>query len=74
MSIVIKKPAEKPIAGAPVAVKSQPKAFYTVAELAERYGLSERQVRRLIENGDLAKHRFGRAVRIAASRTPRADF
>lgn len=37
MSIVIKKPAGKPVAAARVAAP-KPKAFYTVAELAERWG------------------------------------
>jgi excisionase family DNA binding protein len=67
MSIVIKKPAGKPVTGAPVATKGKPKAFYTVAELAERWVLSERHIRRLIANQSLAAHTMGRAIRISAS-------
>jgi excisionase family DNA binding protein len=39
--------------------------FYTVAEVAEITGFSERQVRRWIAAGELAAHRFRRALRIA---------
>jgi excisionase family DNA binding protein len=38
--------------------------FFTVAEVAERLGVSTRTIRRWIENGELVAHRFGRAVRI----------
>jgi excisionase family DNA binding protein len=38
--------------------------FYTVKETAEHLRLCEKQVRRLIERGDLAAHRFGTALRI----------
>ena len=41
--------------------------FFTVREVAESVRLSERQIRRLIADGDLAVHRIGRAVRISAS-------
>lgn len=43
------------------------KAFYTVAELAVRWSLSERHIRRLIEQGDIIAHRIGRAVRVSAA-------
>ena len=39
--------------------------FFTVAEVAERLGVSTRTIRRWIENKELVAHRFGRAVRIA---------
>ena len=39
--------------------------FFTVAEVAERLGVSTRTIRRWIENLDLIAHRFGRAVRIS---------
>jgi excisionase family DNA binding protein len=39
--------------------------FFTVAEVAERLGVSTRTIRRWIENLELVAHRFGRAVRIA---------
>ena len=43
------------------------KAFYTVAELAIRWSLSQRHIRRLIEQGDIIAHRIGRAVRVSAA-------
>lgn len=43
------------------------KAFYTVAELAVRWSLSQRHIRRLIDNDDIAAHRIGRAVRVSAA-------
>jgi excisionase family DNA binding protein len=43
------------------------KAFYTVAELAVRWSLSQRHIRRLIEQGDIIAHRIGRAVRVSAA-------
>jgi excisionase family DNA binding protein len=41
-------------------------AFYTAAQLAVRWGLSERQVHRIVDAGSLAVTRFGRSVRIGA--------
>ena len=41
--------------------------FFTVAEVAERLGVSTRTTRRWIEDFELVAHRFGRAVRIAES-------
>lgn len=42
-------------------------AFYAVAELAVRWGISERQVRRYIASGELKATRFGRSVRVRAA-------
>lgn len=39
--------------------------FLTVKQLAIRWQLSERQVHRIIADGGLKVHRFGRSVRIA---------
>jgi len=52
-----RRPAPRPSGG------QQP--FFTAAGLALRWGMSERHVRRLIENGELRAHRFGKAVRIS---------
>lgn len=41
------------------------KEFFTAADVAERWGMSERHVRRLIDDGELPAHCFGRAVRVA---------
>ncbi|MFC3101064.1 helix-turn-helix domain-containing protein [Altererythrobacter lauratis] len=61
-----KKPtAPKTKPTAPSAKK--PKEFFTVAELAVRWSVSERQVRRWIEEEKLIAHHFGRAVRISAA-------
>ena len=43
-----------------------PKAYFEIAEIAERWRSSERTVRRLIKRGDLTAHRFGNAVRISS--------
>jgi excisionase family DNA binding protein len=39
--------------------------FFTIGQVAEFLNLSSRSVRRLIDDGQLPVHRFGRAVRIA---------
>ncbi len=41
------------------------KTFDSVKELAQRWDVSERTVRRLIAAGDLPVHRIGRQVRIS---------
>ncbi|EPR17766.1 hypothetical protein M527_15645 [Sphingobium indicum IP26] len=51
----------------PAPPSSKRKEFYTVAELAFRWSLSQRHIRRLIDNGDLVVHRIGRAVRVSAA-------
>jgi excisionase family DNA binding protein len=38
--------------------------FYTVKETAQHLRLCEKQIRRLIEHGELPAYRFGAAVRI----------
>jgi excisionase family DNA binding protein len=59
------KPYETKLPKTPVSLK--PKDFFTAAELALRWGMSERHVRRLTESGELRTHRFGKAVRISLS-------
>lgn len=49
------------------------KAFYTVQELAERWGVSERTVERFITNCLIEVTRFGRSVRISAAETLRFE-
>ncbi|MBN8911750.1 MAG: helix-turn-helix domain-containing protein [Rhizobiales bacterium] len=39
--------------------------FLTVKQLATRWQISARQIHRIIADGDLKVHRFGRSVRIA---------
>lgn len=39
--------------------------FLTVKQLAIRWQISPRQIHRIIAEGDLKVHRFGRSVRIA---------
>jgi excisionase family DNA binding protein len=39
--------------------------FFTIAEIAERLGVSTRTVRRWIRSGYLVAHRFGGIVRIS---------
>jgi excisionase family DNA binding protein len=43
------------------------KPFYTVTDLALRWDLSERQVRRFIASGELKSTRFRTAVRVSAA-------
>ena len=40
-------------------------AFFTIAQVADRFQVSPRTVRRWIANQDLVAHHFGTAVRIA---------
>ena len=55
--------------GAPHAVTAYrsraPNRFFTVLEVAERLGVSERTIRRWIAAGILPVHRFGRLVRVS---------
>lgn len=39
--------------------------FLTVKQLAARWQISARQIHRIIADGELKVHRFGRSVRIA---------
>lgn len=41
--------------------------FFTIQEIAEALGVSERTVRRWVSDGSLSAHRFGRTVRILES-------
>ena len=41
--------------------------FYTVKETARHLRLCQKQIRRLIDRGELPAHRFGTALRNAAS-------
>ena len=42
-----------------------PPDFLTVDQVAARLGVSVKTIRRWVQNGDLAHHRFGRQVRIS---------
>lgn len=44
--------------------KSQQPAFHTVKETAQHLRLCEKQIRRLIQRGELPAYQFGTAVRI----------
>jgi excisionase family DNA binding protein len=39
--------------------------FLTVPQVAERWQVSEKKVRRLISSGDLIAHRFGVQIRVS---------
>ena len=41
------------------------RAFFTIAQRAVRWALSQRQVHRFIDSGELSPTRFGRSVRIS---------
>jgi excisionase family DNA binding protein len=49
------------------------KPFLALPELAERWGVSARSVRRLIDAGQIEPTRFGRSVRIAATEVQRFE-
>lgn len=40
-------------------------ALFTVDQVAEKLGVSTKQVRRLIESRELSHHRIGRLIRIS---------
>lgn len=40
-------------------------AYFTISEIAKRLKISDRQVRRIIDRGDLSATHFGRSVRIS---------
>ncbi len=46
---------------------SNPEAYFTVKQIAERHHASEKTVRREIERGNLIAHRFGSSVRVSAA-------
>ncbi len=43
----------------------QPSLLFSVKQVAQQCGVSEKTIRRSIERGELRCRRFGRAVRIA---------
>lgn len=58
---------KSPVAAAQTKPAPKQHAFFTVADLARRWSLSERHIRRLIDQGDLIVHRIGRSVRVSQS-------
>jgi hypothetical protein len=54
-------------------VEADAVAFYTVAQLAVRWGICERQLRCYIDSCDLVATRFGRSVRVSASQVARFE-
>ena len=42
------------------------KHFFTLADIADRYDVNTRTVRRWVVAGELVAHRFGRQLRISA--------
>jgi excisionase family DNA binding protein len=55
------------------AIEAEAVAFYTVAQLAVRWSICERQVHRYINSGELIATRFGRSVRISAAEAARFE-
>jgi excisionase family DNA binding protein len=50
-----------------LAADAEAVAFYTVLQLAFRWGISKRQVDRYVASGELTTTRFSRSVRISAA-------
>ena len=44
-----------------------PKHFYSLSNVADRYDVSVRTVRRWVDAGELVAHRFGRQLRVSAA-------
>ncbi len=44
-----------------------PKHFYSLSNVADRYDVSVRTVRRWVDAGELVAHRFGRQLRVSAT-------
>ena len=44
---------------------SASKCFFTLADVAKRYDVSVRTVRRWVDAGELISHRFGRQLRVS---------
>ena len=42
-----------------------PKHFFTLADLAKRYDVNTRTIRRWVIAGELIAHRFGRQLRVS---------
>jgi excisionase family DNA binding protein len=57
----------------PAASEANAVVYYTVAALADRWAITERQVHRFIASGVLIATRFGRAVRISAAEVARFE-
>lgn len=55
------------VAGRHGQIRQKELRFLTVAEVAQRLGVSTRSIRRWIADENLIAHRFGAAVRIAES-------
>ncbi len=47
------------------AVTDMTRDFWTIKQLADRWQCSEKKVRRVIDEGDLVVHRFGRLIRVS---------
>ena len=43
------------------------KHFFTLADVADRYDVNIRTVRRWVDAGELVAHRFGRQLRVSAT-------
>jgi helix-turn-helix protein len=56
-----------------VPIESGAVDFYTVSRLAIHWDISERQVHRYIDSGDLIATRFGRSIRISAAEVARFE-
>lgn len=55
------------------AIEAEAVAFYTVAQLAIRWSICERQIHRYIDSGELIATRFGRSIRISPEQVARFE-
>ena len=47
--------------------------YFSVAQVAKRFGCSTKHVRRLIDRGDLIANKFGKLVRISRAEVERYE-
>jgi excisionase family DNA binding protein len=71
MSLISRRSASATITS--TAAEGEAVAFYTVAQLAIRWGICERQVRRYVDSHEIKATRFGRSVRISAAEVVRFE-
>ena len=63
---MIAQHSKKDTAGRAPLTAGNEQAFFTIAEIAQRWRCSEKKVRRSISAGELVTHKFGALLRVSA--------